>query len=64
MVYTAMMTWYVLKPPALFWSSPGVIFRNPFLLFKRLLGIHYGPANFFSDDYNFIITPLYAVQEN
>ena len=31
---------------------------------KRLLGIHYGPANFFSDDYNFIITPLYAVQEN
>lgn len=27
---------------------------------KRLLGIHYGPANFFSDDKNFIITPLYA----
>lgn len=27
---------------------------------KRLLGIHYGPANFFSDDYNFIITPLWA----
>jgi hypothetical protein len=28
---------------------------------KRLLGIHYGPANFFSDDKNFIITPLYGV---
>lgn len=27
---------------------------------KRLLGIHYGPANFFSDEYNFIITPLWA----
>lgn len=27
---------------------------------KRMLGIHYGPANFFSDDKNFIITPLYA----
>ncbi len=24
---------------------------------KRLLGIHYGPANFFSDENNFIITP-------
>ncbi len=29
---------------------------------KRLLGIHYGPANFFSDDYNFIITPLWSNQ--
>jgi hypothetical protein len=29
---------------------------------KRLLGIHYGPANFFSDDYNFIITPLWGNQ--
>ncbi len=28
---------------------------------KRLLGIHYGPANSFSDDKNFIITPLYEV---
>jgi hypothetical protein len=28
---------------------------------KRLLGIHYGPANFFSDQNNFIITPLYGV---
>ena len=27
---------------------------------KRLLGIHYGPANFFADDYNFVITPLWA----
>lgn len=27
---------------------------------KRLLGIHYGPANFFSDDYHFVITPLWA----
>ena len=26
---------------------------------KRLLGIHYGPANFFSDEYNFIITPMW-----
>jgi hypothetical protein len=30
---------------------------------KRLLGIHYGPANFFSDDKNFIITPLYGVPQ-
>lgn len=30
---------------------------------KQLLGIHYGPANFFSDDYNFIITPLWADQK-
>lgn len=30
---------------------------------KKLLGIHYGPANFFSDDYNFIITPLWAGQK-
>jgi len=30
---------------------------------KRLLGIHYGPANFFSDEYNFIITPLWAPTE-
>ena len=30
---------------------------------KRLLGIHYGPANFFSDDKNFIITPLHKVPE-
>ncbi|OPY78788.1 MAG: hypothetical protein A4E64_00627 [Syntrophorhabdus sp. PtaU1.Bin058] len=30
---------------------------------KRLLGIHYGPANFFSDEYNFIITPLYAASK-
>ncbi|MHB8108869.1 MAG: hypothetical protein ACYDHW_02425, partial [Syntrophorhabdaceae bacterium] len=30
---------------------------------KRLLGIHYGPANFFSDEYNFIITPLWAPNE-
>lgn len=29
---------------------------------KRLLGIHYGPANFFSDDYNFMITPLWTDQ--
>ena len=28
---------------------------------KRFLGIHYGPANFFSDENNFIITPLYDV---
>ncbi|HUT34357.1 MAG TPA: hypothetical protein VNE39_12800 [Planctomycetota bacterium] len=28
---------------------------------KRHLGIHYGPANFFSDRRNFIITPLYGV---
>lgn len=27
---------------------------------KRILGIHYGPANFFADDYNFIITPLWG----
>lgn len=27
---------------------------------KRLIGIHYGPANFFSDDKNFIITELYS----
>jgi len=26
---------------------------------KRLLGIHYGPANFFSDEYNFVVTPLW-----
>ena len=30
---------------------------------KRLLGIDYGPANFFSDDYNFVITPLWAPAE-
>jgi hypothetical protein len=30
---------------------------------KKLLGIHYGPANFYSDDYNFIITPLWAAKE-
>jgi len=30
---------------------------------KRLLGIHYGPANFFSDDHNFIITPLWAAEK-
>ncbi len=30
---------------------------------KRLLGIHYGPANFFSDEYNFVITPLWGPQE-
>jgi hypothetical protein len=30
---------------------------------KRLLGIHYGPANFFSDQNNFIITPLYGVPD-
>jgi hypothetical protein len=30
---------------------------------KKLLGIHYGPANFFSDDYNFIITPLWTAKE-
>jgi hypothetical protein len=30
---------------------------------KRLLGIHYGPANFFSDGHNFIITPLWAPDE-
>lgn len=30
---------------------------------KRILGIHYGPANFFSDDRNFIITPLWAAEE-
>jgi hypothetical protein len=28
---------------------------------KKLLGIHYSPANFYSDDKNFIITPLYEV---
>jgi hypothetical protein len=28
--------------------------------FKRVLGIHYGPANFFDDEYNFVITPLYS----
>ena len=27
---------------------------------KRLLGIYYGPANFFADQHSFIITPLYA----
>lgn len=27
---------------------------------KRLMGIHYGPANFFDDEQNFIITPLWA----
>lgn len=27
---------------------------------KKFLGIDYGPANFYSDDYNFIITPLWA----
>ena len=27
---------------------------------KRLLGIHYGPANFFADNHNFIITPLWG----
>jgi hypothetical protein len=27
---------------------------------KRLLGIHYGPANFFADQHSFIITPLDA----
>lgn len=31
---------------------------------KRLLGIDYGPANFFSDGYNFVITPLWAPAEN
>ncbi len=30
---------------------------------KRVLGIHYGPANFFSDDYNFVITPLWQPVE-
>jgi len=30
---------------------------------KKLLGIHYGPANFYSDDYNFIITPLWTDQK-
>jgi len=30
---------------------------------KRLLGIHYGPANFFSDEHNFIITPLWVHEE-
>ncbi|RJR15134.1 MAG: hypothetical protein C4581_12905 [Nitrospiraceae bacterium] len=30
---------------------------------KRLLGIHYGPANFFSDKYNFVITPLWQAQK-
>jgi hypothetical protein len=27
---------------------------------KKVLGIHYGPANFFSDEYNFVITPLWT----
>lgn len=27
---------------------------------KRLLGIHYGPANFFSDNHNFVVTSMYA----
>jgi len=30
---------------------------------KRLLGIHYGPADFFSDEHNFIITPLWLHAE-
>jgi len=30
---------------------------------KRLLGIHYGPANFFSDNYNFVITPLWQTRK-
>ncbi len=30
---------------------------------KRLLGIDYGPADFFSDEHNFIITPLWLHEE-
>jgi hypothetical protein len=30
---------------------------------KKLLGIHYGPANFFSDDCNFVITPLWSAEK-
>jgi hypothetical protein len=31
---------------------------------KRFLGIHYGPANFISDNENFIITPLWESEKN
>lgn len=31
--------------------------------FKALMGIDYGPANFYSDNQNFIITPLWAPDE-
>lgn len=30
---------------------------------KRLLGIHYGPSNFYNDNHNFIITPLWGAAE-
>jgi hypothetical protein len=31
--------------------------------YKWVLGIKYGPANFFDDEYNFVITPLYSASQ-